>query len=332
LVLLIAFFDNVLGAPPSLAPRPAPHSPPGQGDNDNPYCHNVERIVLEDQCEPYVEKTCWTTNQELCEPKQYENCTGKIETTVEKECFDVSELVCDMVESINYETLEETYQVQRCYNGKDRVCDTTHKIDMTSKEDYQCTNVESPNCYMEEKTINDVTCTKTVEFDCKKEIPAEDDDSYPTPVEVVCDRKPKEDCYEIPRKIQVEVCKTDVSRFCDKFTNVFPFTTKEQKCHFEPKKICQLDMKTRPKKAKKYTYEKQCKEEPRQICDEVEKKAMKTECELQERMSCSYLPVEQCNTEDKEYCHKVEKVKVEEVCDSRHATSIYHHPQRQDYY
>jgi len=331
LVLLIAFLDNVLGAPPSLAPRPAPPSP-GQGDNDNPYCHNVERIVLEDQCEPYVEKTCWTTNQELCEPKQYENCTGKIETTVEKECFDVSELVCDMVESINYETLEETYQVQRCYNGKDRVCDTTHKIDMTSKEDYQCTNVESPNCYMEEKTINDVTCTKTVEFDCKKEIPAEDDDSYPTPVEVVCDRKPKEDCYEIPRKIQVEVCKTDVSRFCDKFTNVFPFTTKEQKCHFEPKKICQLDMKTRPKKAKKYTYEKQCKEEPRQICDEVEKKAMKTECELQERMSCSYLPVEQCNTEDKEYCHKVEKVKVEEVCDSRHATSIYHHPQRQDYY
>merc|ERR1712042_83414 len=36
-------------------------------------------------------------------------------------------------------TLEETYQVQRCFTGKDRVCDTTYKIDMTTKDDYQCT-------------------------------------------------------------------------------------------------------------------------------------------------------------------------------------------------
>merc|ERR1711936_1352462 len=185
-----------------------------------------------------------------------------------------------------------TYQVQRCYNGKERVCDTTHKIDVTSKDDYQCTNVESPNCYMEEKTIKDVTCTKTWEFECKSETPAtEGDDPYPSPL---------------------EVCKTNVTRFCDKFTNVFPFTTKEQKCHFEPKK--------------------KCKEEPRQICDKVEKKAMVPVCEKLERMSCKYVPVEQCNTEKKEYCHKVEKVKVEEICDRRHATSIYNHAQRQGYY
>merc|ERR1712112_294520 len=34
---------------------------------------------------------------------------------------------------------------------------------MTTKDDYQCTNVETPNCYMEEKIINDVTCTNSVE-------------------------------------------------------------------------------------------------------------------------------------------------------------------------
>jgi len=111
----------------------------------------------------------------------------------------------------------------------------------------------------------------------------------------------------------VHICSTD-----DFFTSISEAGAEQY--HFEPKKICQLDMKTRPKKAKKYTYEKQCKEEPRQICDEVEKKAMKTECELQERMSCSYLPVEQCNTEDKEYCHKVEKVVLEEVCDMKFDT------------
>jgi len=82
-----------------------------------------------------------------------------------------------------------------------------------------------------------------------------------------------------------------------------------------------LEMKTRPKKAKKYQYKKECKEELREICDQVEKKAVREKCEDQERLSCNYVPVEQCNTEDKQYCHKVEKVVVEEVCDSNYYNS-----------
>merc|ERR1712096_544140 len=42
--------------------------------------------------------------------------------------------------------------------------------------------------------------------------------------------------------------------------NIFPFPVEKQNCHFEPKKICELEMKTRPKKAKKYSYTKDCKE------------------------------------------------------------------------
>merc|ERR1712059_212498 len=141
---------------------------------------------------------------------------GVIETNVERVCFNVNELVCSLEEAIHYETLEETYQVQRCFTGKDRVCDTTYKVDTTTKDDYQCCNVETPNCFMEEKVINDVACTRT----------------------------PKQDCYNIPRKIQVEVCKTDVHRYCEKFSNIFPFPVEEQNCHFEPKKICELQQKT----------------------------------------------------------------------------------------
>merc|ERR1719186_812389 len=97
--------------------------------------------------------------------------------------------------------------------------------------------------------------------------------------EVVCTRTPKQDCYNIPRKIQVEVCKTDVHRYCEKFSNIFPFPVEKQNCHFkpkkysytkdckeQPKKICEMEMKTRPKKAKKYSYTKDCKEQPREIC------------------------------------------------------------------
>merc|ERR1719186_1867239 len=86
---------------------------------------------------------------------------------------------------------------------------------------YQCCNVETPNCYMEEKTINDVTCTNTVEFNCKREKNTKND-GYGQK-EVVCTRTPKQDCYNIPRKIQVEVCKTDVHRYCEKFSNIFPY-------------------------------------------------------------------------------------------------------------
>jgi len=120
--------------------------------------------------------------------------------------------------------------------------------------------------------------------------------------------------------IQVEVCKTDVHRYCEKFSNIFPFPVEEQNCHFEPKKICELEMKTRPKKAKKYSYTKDCKEQHREICDQCEKKSIQPMCDTQERLVCTYEPVETCNNVDKQYCHKVEKVVLEEVCDMKFDT------------
>merc|ERR1712083_17425 len=167
----------------------------------------------------------------------------------------------------------------------------------TTKDDYQCTNVETPNCYMEEKVINDVTCTNSVEFNCKRDKSTKNDGYGPKGV--VCDRKPTQSCYNIPRKSQVEVCKTDVHRYCEKFSNIFPFPVEEQNCHFEPKKICELEMKTRPKKAKKYS---------------------KPLCDTQDRLVCTYEPEETCKNEDKQYCHKVEKVVLEEVCDMKFDT------------
>merc|ERR1712096_155694 len=63
-------------------------------------------------------------------------------------------------------------------------------------------------------------------------------------------------------------CWTQNEEICEKFSNIFPFPVEKQNCHFEPKKICELEMKTRPKKAKKYSYTKDCKEQPREICDQ----------------------------------------------------------------
>merc|ERR1712243_268425 len=76
--------------PPPEYPTPAPiqeYNPDiGQTNvggyvvNKNPYCNMVEKVVFENQCEPYTETTCWTQNEEDCLPVEYNNCTGVIET------------------------------------------------------------------------------------------------------------------------------------------------------------------------------------------------------------------------------------------------------------
>ena len=155
-LIYLACLSAAWAAPqPPVYPTPAPvqgyHPDIGQtnvggyGVNKDPYCHMVEKVVFENECKPYTERTCVTQNKESCVTKPFRNCTGIIETNVERVCFDVNELVCDLVEAMHYETLEETYQVQRCFTGKERVRDTTYKIDMTTKDNYQCTKVETPN-------------------------------------------------------------------------------------------------------------------------------------------------------------------------------------------
>ena len=59
--------------------------------------------------------------------------------------------------------------------------------------------METPNCYMEEKVINDVTCTNTVEFSCQR-VKTTKNDGYGQK-RTDCIQTPKQDCYNIPRKV-----------------------------------------------------------------------------------------------------------------------------------
>jgi len=202
LICFIVWFTSVLALPTPFmgyAPDIGQTNVGGYGVNNDPHCHMEEKVVFENQCEPYTERTCWTQAKESCTAIPYENCTAVIETHVKRVCFDVHELMCDLEEVIHYQTLEETYQMQSCLTVMDRVCDTIYNIDRTTKDDYQCINVETPNCYMEEQVINDVTCTNSVEFNCKRDKGTKND-GYGSKG-VVCARKPTQECYNIPRKV-----------------------------------------------------------------------------------------------------------------------------------
>merc|ERR1712149_109878 len=180
-----------------------------------------------------------------------------------------------------------SFHVQSCYTTKDRICDTVHEIDTTTKDDLQCIELETPNCHMEDKILVDKICTDTYEFECSPDKKL-DNAGYGVK-DTVCKKIPKHDCYDSPRTVQI--------------------------------KICQLVPKTKPKKAKVYSYTEDCKPVPREICDQCETKTLEAACVPEAGMHCKYSPVTQCKKENKNYCYKAEVTKLVEICDKKLKTS-----------
>merc|ERR1711962_933310 len=143
------------------------------------------------------------------------------------------------------------------------------------------------------------------------------DPSYSTPDEVY-KAGDKDDCHPVEEilyeKVQEEICKPQTSKYCEKFTNEFPYPVEKQNCPTEPMKKCELESRPRPKKAKKYIYNKECKPVTRQVCENREGKKLRPVCDKIQKSVCSYKPVEKCEEEKKEYCFKVEKKVWKKVC------------------
>ena len=115
---------------------------------------------------------------------------------------------------------------------------------------------------------------------------------------------------KIPKQTRVPVCETDVHRCCEKFSNIFPFSHEEQKCRLGPKKIIELEMKTRPKTTKKYNHTKDCKEQIRKICDQgtirkrkgmkLMKKSIKLEMKTRSKKAKKYNYTKDCEKQPEE--------------------------------
>jgi hypothetical protein len=198
------------------------------------YCHFD---VFKDKCLDYEEKICYSQAVERCHDVPYHKCTGTIETKVKRACFNVNELI---KEKVDFDTIQEEYSLQLCTVVKDRVCDTTCDIEVNTHDDFQC---------------------------CTKEQPTEE---Y-GPKVTVCRPFPKKNCYRTPRTVSVrkmlnmiiliclspqirkEHCQPTTEHFCQKFTNSFPRPVETQNCHVEPKKVCEIQRRTRKRKAKRYS-------------------------------------------------------------------------------
>merc|ERR1712137_1287679 len=140
--------------------------PLGQGTGNDMYTpidpehytpDEVYKAANKDDCHP-VEKTCFTQQKELCKDVFEKNCTAVIDEYEERECFDVTELICQLGENVQYEMVDETYTVQRCTKVSDRICDTVYDLSITTKDDFQCVDIDYQYCWDEEKIVKDRTC------------------------------------------------------------------------------------------------------------------------------------------------------------------------------
>ena len=55
-----------------------------------------------------------------------------------------------------------------CTKVSDRICDTVYDLSITTKDDFQCVDIDYQYCWDEEKIVKDRTCIFSVDFDCGK--------------------------------------------------------------------------------------------------------------------------------------------------------------------
>jgi len=281
-------------------------------NSDLSSCEEVEKVEWVTQCEDYQEETCTSQHKELCEKQVFPNCTGVVNTEVERICYILNEQICKLEESISYDTVEENFMVTKCTKIKERVCDTIFHTEVFSQDDFQCIDLESPSCYLEDMKVNETVCRHSMEFDCDRK-KSQISDVY-NAKDQECDQKPTTSCYDVPRTVHTEKCNIEEHKFCQKLSNRTPFPIESQNCHFETRKDCEVQNRVRPKKVKRLTYRPDCSVVPRQVCDNKEVKKLETSCADVERLRCSYVPESKCSKETKQFCHQVEQLVVEKTC------------------
>ena len=113
--------------------------------------------------------------------------------------------------------------------------------------------------------------------------------------------------------------------------------------------MCELQRRTRNKKAKRYSYSQDCRPVARNICETCEVKEVVPRCEQvgpctcllspllhpflhlaltplspppsqESRLECTYKPEEKCMEKTEQYCYKQEVKTQEEVCDDKFVT------------
>merc|ERR1712240_590349 len=240
--------------------------PEPYGFDYSPKCKQVEKVIHEDICEPYVKKTCFTEVIQKCKDIVTPNCTAVVEVVPDQECFTVEDVDCDLVEHMDVEVVPETYFEQRCFTEQETVCDVVNQVDMDHGVVDDCIEVEKSDCWEEEKVVKDRECCFSVELDCKKlrslqpfPVPNQKCVSKPVKRCVVEEKsKPKKlknfvyskECKPVPRKVCEKADREVLRETCDQVVS--------QVCKYKPSKHCTEEKLEHCYKADRVVHEEVC--------------------------------------------------------------------------
>merc|ERR1712240_521390 len=232
--------------------------PEPYGFDYSPKCKQVEKVIHEDICEPYVKKTCFTEVIQKCKDIVTPNCTAIVEVVPDQECFTVEDVDCDLVEHVDFEVVPETFFVQRCFTEHEEVCDVVNQVDMDHGVVDDCIEVERSDCWEEEKVVKDRECCFSVELDCKKTISVKGHKQQ-------CQKRPTKDCKDIPRTVYEEKCRPRVEKVCEKADREVLRETCDQVvsqvCKYKPSKHCTEEELEHCYKADRVVYDEVCEPE-----------------------------------------------------------------------
>lgn len=317
-------------------------------------CTTFDETKYQEHCEDFEERICTTSQRESCQDVRDQACSGVVTSKQNRKCFDVTERRCTLKEDVRMETIQMPVTIQKCRKVPEQLCDTIYDTSLSRTERRQCITVQNQKCSTSKRTVQDRTCKRTFTFECESSSayaqPEQQDsygqdsgygsqqqmgsqmggygggDSYGNDYsaqqtyaapKVNCRRQPEEKCYNTPRTVTQQNCYEVPEKICENLVEMLPAVQARQSCRREEKRVCELVKRSQEKQVKKYVYTKQCRDVPRQVCENADQKTLVPSCVPSTRKQCSYSPAEKCESQPRRKCfnlaYKIQRQRCEPV-------------------
>ena len=249
----------------------------------------------------------------------------------------INEQICHLKKTYKSEQVVDYVPKQRCHKAKKRLCDTVYQFNHETRDDFLCKEITKPKCHDEWTVLYDKTCKTTVRFDCGVRGPSSGYGDWAlNPMQQVhrykndpynpynpknpygqenqnkhlenfkCNRIPHNRCYQTPRRVKIQKCEEVKEQKCQKVTNSNPRPVQHQNCHDEPYEECEVEKQHQTKMIQIPVFTEDCKNVPREICDNQGKTTLEVKCVDESKPVCTWkVGEEKCNNVPREHCYQV---------------------------
>ena len=105
---------------------------------------------------------------------------------------------------------------------------------------------------------------------------------------------------------KIQKCEEVKEQKCQKVTNSNPRPVQHQNCHDEPYEECEVEKQHQTKMIQIPVFTEDCKNVPREICDNQGKTTLEVKCVDESKPVCKWnIGEEKCNNVPREHCYQV---------------------------